>query len=115
MAWLPKASELYASQLVSQGYGHPLWYPEPAQEGEILIGDVGYIHDGRFVRLFNACHSEYDEMNKNGVPEDFVPLQIPGSRDYAEVAKPGDSLCSDSVDRLKAGTSAGLSACVQVA
>ena len=98
-----KVSEIYASQLVSLGYGHPLWYPEPAQAGEILIGDVGYIDDGKFFRLFNACSGRDDEVNKNGVPKDFSPLHIHEDllREQVDVVKPGESLCSDSVRKVK--------------
>ena len=47
-------SEIYSSALsrtLQQGYA--LWFPEPHTTGEVQIGDVGWIKDGGFVRLFN--------------------------------------------------------------
>ena len=98
-----KASEIYASQLVHLGYGHPLWYPEPTKSGDVEIGDVGYIDDGHFYRLFNACRARSHPLNKDGVPDGFKPLRLPVelTRDRFEVVKPGDSLCSDSVRKVK--------------
>ncbi|GJE97253.1 hypothetical protein PsYK624_134690 [Phanerochaete sordida] len=35
-------------------FGHGMWYPEPHKSaGELQIGDVGYLKDGAFIRLFN--------------------------------------------------------------
>ncbi|TFY61169.1 hypothetical protein EVJ58_g4679 [Rhodofomes roseus] len=49
------AFEVYAQQLYSRAWGYPLWEPEPSQtQGEVLIGDVGYLRYGGFYRLFNA-------------------------------------------------------------
>ena len=39
--------------------GYPLWSPEvTAKEGEVQIGDVGYIDDGVFKRLFNIIRDD---------------------------------------------------------
>ena len=38
--------------------GYPLWFPEPHDTGEPQIGDVGYLEDGAFVRLFNINVSD---------------------------------------------------------
>ena len=46
--------DIYASEL-GEGYGHPMWYPEPSKEtGSIEKGDVGFFLDGSFRRLFNV-------------------------------------------------------------
>ena len=67
---------VYARELRAHGYGEPLWQPEPSQYGEVLIGDVGFIADGRFYRLFNATSAADDRVNAEfGVPDGFVPLQ----------------------------------------
>ncbi|EKM56558.1 uncharacterized protein PHACADRAFT_253757 [Phanerochaete carnosa HHB-10118-sp] len=51
---LPSApDEIYSSCLASLHEGHALWYPEPHESGEPQIGDVGFIHRGAFIRLFN--------------------------------------------------------------
>ena len=47
-------ASLYADQLIPLGRGLPLWEPEPTGLGEVLIGDVGYVDEGAFFRLFNA-------------------------------------------------------------
>ncbi|GJE94294.1 WD40 repeat domain-containing protein [Phanerochaete sordida] len=47
------AYHIYPSCLSGRGYGYPLWRPEPHDTGEPQIGDVGYMREGSFVRLFN--------------------------------------------------------------
>ena len=70
------AAVVYAEQLVGRGYGLPLWHPEPTQNfGEVEIGDVGYISEGTFIRLFNALRPAGDPANAGGVPEGFVMLK----------------------------------------
>lgn len=72
------AARNYAEQLVSRGYGLPLWYPEPSKFGEVEIGDVGFVDDGSFIRLFNALHPADHPMNARGVPEQFSILAVNG-------------------------------------
>lgn len=92
-----KHTEIYASELVRLRYGHPLWYPEPtAEDGEIKIGDVGYIQEGAFHRLFNATHGKGDVINKDGVPDGFVPLEMPRVHVQSDLVRSGDALCSES-------------------
>ncbi|EKM58786.1 uncharacterized protein PHACADRAFT_73658, partial [Phanerochaete carnosa HHB-10118-sp] len=45
--------EIYASSLQTLHLGHALWYPEPHESGEPQIGDVGFMFEGAFIRLFN--------------------------------------------------------------
>ncbi|KAJ3554116.1 hypothetical protein NM688_g3274 [Phlebia brevispora] len=73
-----QAAEIYAEQLNSLSLGHPLWFPDPTAEGEVQIGDVGYIHDGRFRRLFNITRGRDHRWNFRGVPEGFEPLDAIG-------------------------------------
>lgn len=47
------------------------------ESGEIRLGDVGFIRDGTFICLFNTLHSADDEVNRQGVPEGFQPLDHP--------------------------------------
>lgn len=49
---------VYPSSLFSLGLGYALWYPEPHETGESQIGDVGYVNDGAFIRLFNINDSK---------------------------------------------------------
>lgn len=71
-----KPAFVYADQLVGKGYGLPLWQPDPPREGEIQIGDVGVLDDGRFIRLFNAMQNARHILNINGVPKGFKQLHI---------------------------------------
>lgn len=67
---------IYAKHLSTLKKGYPLWLPEPNDnDGEILIGDVGWIEQGSFNRLFNALRDRDDPVNIRGVPVDFEPLQ----------------------------------------
>ncbi|KAF7797950.1 hypothetical protein EIP86_009157 [Pleurotus ostreatoroseus] len=62
-------------QLAHIGLGHPLWHPEPEDDHEVQLGDVGFIDGGRFRRLFNVMTEEgFDNEQK---PEGFEPLEIP--------------------------------------
>lgn len=65
-------SEVYSQQLFKLAYGYPLWEPEPKEgQGEVEIGDVGYLRQGGFYRLFNAMRDAEDDIQHVGVPEDF--------------------------------------------
>lgn len=69
-------ASIYAKQLLSRGYGLPLWRPEPTKFGEVHMGDVGFVEDGHFYRLFNVTRSRDHPLNKWGVPDDFVMLKV---------------------------------------
>lgn len=66
------AYRTYAEQLIVHHHGHPLWIPEPRNFGEVQVGDVGYLAEGSFYRLFNIMTSS---DNPRGVPENFVPME----------------------------------------
>lgn len=51
-------SDVYATCLSSYAQGYPLWFPEPHDTGTPQIGDVGYVDDGAFRRLFNINTAE---------------------------------------------------------
>jgi len=52
--------DLYSDQLRILKHGHALYEPEPNKgEGEVQIGDVGYIDFGRFMRFANVFTSEH--------------------------------------------------------
>ena len=73
------------------GHGAPLWHPEPADTGEIAIGDVGVIRDGQFHRLFNVTASAVHPLNKSVVPAEFLPFYCRNTllRTCAVYLKPG--------------------------
>lgn len=80
------ASEIYLTQLRTLGEGDALWFPEPHTTGEVQIGDVGYVHQGAFIRLFNAINPEEHAPPDSGLPENFTPLDAPRVR-YQDVRK----------------------------
>ena len=84
-------AEVYASELYRcyADYGYPLWDPDTIQaEGEVFIGDVGFMDHGTFYRMFNAMKSlsggpSYDD----NAPEGYQPFEFPqGSKVEAKRA-----------------------------
>jgi len=72
----PAASEVYAQQLFKLALGYPLWEPEPKErQGEVLIGDVGYLGQGGFYRLFNAMKEAEDSI-QIAIPPNFKKFQL---------------------------------------
>ncbi|GJE99615.1 WD40 repeat domain-containing protein [Phanerochaete sordida] len=57
----PTPDEIYASSLQSFGLGYPLWCPEPHISGEPQVADVGFLHEGKFIRLFNLDKASPDK------------------------------------------------------
>ena len=56
-------------------YGHALWDPSPRHSDKpVQVGDVGFIREGNFCRLFNALLSADDPSHEFGVPECHEPL-----------------------------------------
>ena len=47
---------VYWDQLSALSHGIALWNPNPPKEiyNNVSIGDVGYIHEGTFIRMFNV-------------------------------------------------------------
>jgi hypothetical protein len=60
------------------GLGHALWDPHPGSlSPPVEIGDVGFVKDGRFSRLFNALlPGDHPSHATFGVPENYEPLQL---------------------------------------
>ncbi|KAH8993659.1 hypothetical protein EDB83DRAFT_2211367, partial [Lactarius deliciosus] len=59
-------------------YGHALWDPDPGNlYPAVEVGDVGYIHEGKFHRLFNVLLPAEDESHADfGVPENYEQLEL---------------------------------------
>ncbi|KAH9023165.1 hypothetical protein EDB85DRAFT_1992298 [Lactarius pseudohatsudake] len=57
-------------------YGHALWEPSPGgRYPAVVVGDVGFIREGQFHRLFNVLLSTKDPSHRLGVPEDNEQLR----------------------------------------
>ncbi|KAI9059074.1 WD40 repeat-like protein, partial [Trametes sanguinea] len=103
---------IYARELFSKQLGFPLWFPEPTEQGETLIGDVGYHYDGGFYRLFNAIASA-EEQTDTQPPDDFVPLIIDSKVLHHRRDAIKAPLTSKSVSSTDLGGNLGISAAVQ--
>ena len=72
---------VYREQLTSKYHGLALWNPKPVNGlydhcGHVSIGDVGYLDDGDFIRLFNVTIPWDDSSNENfGKPEKYEVLK----------------------------------------
>ncbi|PIL36332.1 transporter [Ganoderma sinense ZZ0214-1] len=91
---------IYAKQLLAMRQGYPLWHPEIERERglEIKVGDVGYLHEGAFIRIFNATlPGDHEDHEMFGVPHDHKPFKVNKflRREQAGVIE--SHLCSRSV------------------
>ena len=76
---------LYAEGLRCLGHGLPLWDPQSTSTGGVQIGDVGYMQDGCFFRLFNAFVAADHLYNRHGVPVGHIPFHCdPALLDISE-------------------------------
>jgi hypothetical protein len=58
-------------------YGCALWDPDPAALYDpVEVGDVGYIREGKFHRLFNVLLPKDHPSHNNDVPEYHEELQL---------------------------------------
>jgi len=80
-----RPSNIYREQLSSLHRGLALWDPKPVeglhrQPGHVSIGDVGYLDNGAFMRMFNVTLPGDDPSNTViGRLEEYVPLNAGGS------------------------------------
>ena len=73
-------SNVYREQLTSKYHGIALWHPNPVKRlydcGHVSIGDVGYLCDGDFIRMFNVTLPWDDSSNeKLGKLDEYKPLE----------------------------------------
>jgi hypothetical protein len=72
--------DIFREQLAIRyrAYGHALWEPNPGKlYPPVEVGDVGYIREGKFHRLFNALlPAEHPSHRTFGVPEYHEPLTL---------------------------------------
>lgn len=67
-------AEAYERALYPQGCGTALWEPDHI---DINPGDVGFIQDDHFTRLFNALLPWTHPEQRLGVPSGFQPMVVP--------------------------------------
>ncbi|KAF8265211.1 hypothetical protein EI94DRAFT_366055 [Lactarius quietus] len=71
--------DIFRDQLAIRfpAYGHALWEPSPGDLYDVAsVGDVGYISEGRFHRLFNILLPADDPSHQNfGVPDNHEQFQ----------------------------------------
>ena len=68
---------VYRDQLTALSHGLALWNPNPPKKiyDNVSIGDVGYMHDGTFIRMFNVTLPWDHPSNKLlGKPEPYDAL-----------------------------------------
>ena len=68
---------VYRDQLSALSQGLALWNPNPLKKiyNNVSIGDVGYLHEGTFVRMFNVMLPWDDPSNSTlGKPEFYQSL-----------------------------------------
>ena len=83
-------------------YGHALWEPDPGNlYPAVKVGDVGYIREGKFRRLFNVLLPAEDESHEDfGVPEYHEPLTL-NVKKHIEIGKLGpNDFCSAKVTSM---------------
>ena len=100
--------DIYRDQLsiTHPSFGHALLDPAPESVfGPVKVGDVGYVREGRFIRLFNALLPADDPSHKEiPLPEYHEPL-TPNNPDHIvrETLKP-NRLCSAGVNIVTVGS-----------
>lgn len=101
------ACDVYTKLMFHRGHGYPLWEPEPTKSGEVLVGDIGYILEGGFYRLFNATlPADHAIHERCGVPDGYVPFTYPDAlRHRRESALQSGPICSRSIVALNVGAS----------
>src|SRR6267154_239219 len=69
---------IYREQLWPLYHGFALWRPNPVEGiyNQVSIGDVGYISEGVFIRMFNVTLPWDDESNRRHgrEPDRYDPL-----------------------------------------
>jgi hypothetical protein len=78
--------DIFYEQLAMRypSYGHALWDPSPEDPDKpVQVGDVGFISEGQFHRLFNALLPANDSSHERGVPEYYEQL-VPRLSDHLD-------------------------------
>ena len=86
MSVLDQPFNIYREQLSSLYHGLALWDPKPVEDlhrrpGHVSIGDVGYLDNGGFIRIFNVTLPWDDPSNRLlGEPEKYKCIIPTGVR-----------------------------------
>jgi hypothetical protein len=69
---------VYREQLTSLFHGHALWEPDPFNlYAQVSVGDVGYVREGCFFRMFNVLLDWNDPSNYTLCePEPYARLDL---------------------------------------
>ena len=104
---------IYREQLSSLFHGVALWDPKPVEKlhhrpGHVSIGDVGYLYDGAFMRMFNVTLPWDDSSNELiGKPEKYELIEpsdlakdnkVRGGEYYTPNVSKGDNVHADTHD-----------------
>jgi hypothetical protein len=72
--------DIYREELARRffAFGYALWEPSPGgPHGPVAIGDVGFIREGKFHRIFNVLLPSDDQTHENyRTPEYHEPLKL---------------------------------------
>ena len=79
--------EVYRAGLSHLQFGDALWVPEPHSTGEVQIGDVGYISEGQFIRVFHAVSPERHPVPGRAVPPRLHTCRMPRLPNYDHVSE----------------------------
>lgn len=72
-------SNIYWDQLSALSHGIALWNPNSPKTtyNNVSIGDVGYVHDGTFIRMFNVTLPWDDPSNRTlGNPDPYEHVHV---------------------------------------
>ena len=93
--------DIYQEHLSYLSQGLALWSPNPVESiyDQVSIGDVGYVQEGRFIRMFNVT-LPWDDMSnrKFGEPDPYEPLKL-DSHTISRTPFDTADYCSSSVSR----------------
>ncbi|KAI9511929.1 hypothetical protein F5148DRAFT_183104 [Russula earlei] len=99
--------DIFRDQLAVKypAWGHALWEPGPGRlYPAVEVGDVGYIREGRFHRLFNVLLPADHPSHQNlGVPPFYEPLKISRVSEHIDSLTLGSQdFCSRGVTKASA-------------
>jgi hypothetical protein len=98
--------DVYRERLSSLSNGYALWDPNPvvALYEMVAVGDVGYVKEGTFYRMFNVTREWGDDSNqKFGTrkPENYEPMKEADFQDIKTSRLPKGDYYSPNVSREK--------------
>jgi hypothetical protein len=101
--------DIFRDQLATRfsAHGYALWEPSPVDPSlPTSIGDVGYINEGRFYRLFNILLPADDSSHlEYGVPANHQPFNPKVSNHIVPGILRPDNFCSAGVTHLESDRS----------